>query len=455
MPFVPRLPPEVLQKMRARTVGSSADLTDLSEGGVLGSVLGTVAEEISSTELRLQDWVSSFFLDASGSELDDRVSQLPKEFPRRRGQRSAVGGLLTVTRVSSVGDLTIPVGGLVVGRSDQANLFYTNTSEIVWVDGQSVAPGIGQDPVQVRCVTRGVVGNGEAGVINIVRSPVDKVRSVTSSQPLISGSNGESDEEVVRRARLWVSSLMGWTPRALEGLAMNYANPTTGDAIRNARAVTDPANPGYTKLIIDDGFAMVGFKQLAAETGGTVPTLLSGSRYQFNFDYPAAGDVKLTLDGTTYGPSSTDWIAVLERGVLITAVSPGVTITPGTEWAIKGHQVYTGLIAEIQDYLDDIAIGSGLRVQVCPPRLQYVTITANCVVTTGYNRQSVFAAVTSSMISYFVGLSPGEPGIIFDLCAALKRVAGVDNVIFDRIDGWYPGSLWSKLATTSSRITLR
>lgn len=454
MPFVPRLPNEILQKLRARTVAASKSLTDLAEGGVLGSVLGAVSEEIGSTELRLQDWLGAFFLDAAGADLDDRVAQLPKEFPRRRGPRAAIGGLVSVTRVSSSGTLTIPAGGLLVGRTDLANMFYTNLAEISFIDGQSVAPGIGQDPIQMRCVTRGVLGNGDAGVLNIVRSPVSTIRAVTSTQPMTSGSDGESDSEVVRRARLWISSLTGWTPRALEGLALNYTN-ANGDALKHARAITDPANPGYTDLVVDDGFAMVGYEIDATTTSGTVPTLLSGSRYQFPFDYPAVGSIKLTLDGVTYGPSTTDWIALLERGVLITANNPLITITPGTAWSISGHKKYIGLIAEVQDYLDQIAVGAGLRVRVVPPRAQYVTITANVIVSTGSVRATVFEAVKRSMIAYFVGLAPGEPGTVFDLCAVLERLTGVDNVIFDRVDGWYPGSFRDKLVTTNAHITLR
>lgn len=454
MPFVPRLPSEILQKLRARTVASSKVLTDLAEGGVLGTILGSISEEIGSTELRLQDWLSAFFLDAEGADLDDRVAQLPKEFPRRRGPRAAVGGMLSLTRVTSAGALVIPPGGLIVGRSDLANMFYTNLSEISFSDGQLTYPGLGQEPVRVRCVTRGALGDGEAGVIDIVRSPVDKIRFVSSTQPLSLGSDGESDPEVVRRARLWLSSLMGWTPRALEGLALNYTNEA-GDVLKHARAITDPANPGYTTLVVDDGFAMVGYEEDADTTSGIIPALLSGSRYQFPFDYPAVGGIRLTLGGTTHGPSSTDWIAQLERGVLITANNPSISIVPGETWSIGGHRKYTGLIAEVQDYLDEVAIGAGLRVRVIPPRPQYVTIAANVVVSAGFPRDTVFAAVKRSLISYFVGLAPGEPGVIFDICAALDRVPGVDNVIFDRTDGWYPGSLGDKLVTTNAHIFLR
>lgn len=439
-------------QMQARTVGSSKILTDLAEGDALGTLLGTTAEEISSNERKLQEWHAAYFLDATGTDLDDRVAQLPKEFPRRRGPRAASGGLVSVTRVSSVGTLTIPAGGLVVGRSDLANVFYVNTEDISWIDGQSVAPGMGQDPIRVRCVSRGTLGNGDAGVIDIVRSPTDTIRAVSSSQPLTLGSDGEDDTNLRRRARLWLNSLTGWTTRAIEGLAINFTD-SNNESILHARAFTDPARPGYTELVVDNGYGMVGYTRTAVTRTGTIPTLVSGTRHQFWFDYPAVGDIRIVVDGAPRGPSSTDWIALLERGVMITAVTPSEPFTAGDTWSISGHQVFTGVIAELQDYLDNIAVGAGLRVRVVPPRVQYVTLSAN-VVTVGQNRVGILAAVKKAIIAFCVGLRPGDPLVIFQLCAELEKIRGVLNVVFDQTDR-YCGSLRDKLACTDAHITLR
>ena len=55
MPFAARLPNEIRQLMQARAVSSSKKLTDIAQGDALGTLLGTVAEEISGVERRLQD----------------------------------------------------------------------------------------------------------------------------------------------------------------------------------------------------------------------------------------------------------------------------------------------------------------------------------------------------------------------------------------------------------------
>lgn len=451
MPFAARLPNEIRQLMQARAVSSSKKLTDIAQGDALGTLLGTVAEEISGVERRLQDWLRSFLFDAKGADLDDRVAQLPKEFPRRRGPEVAAGGSIVVTRTNTSGAYTLPAGALIVGRSDQANTWYTNATALTWPDGVATLPN-GGPAIRVRAVTPGSAGNGDVGVIDIVRSPTSTIQSVTSQAPLANGSDGESDDDLRRRAKLWISSLMGWTNRALEALARNFPG---SDKIRHARAYTDPAQPGYTELVIDDGLGLEGLIADAQPRSGVVPTLLSGTRHQFWFDYPAVGGVRLSLPSGTYGPSTTDWIALLERGVLITSPNPtSFTLTPEDAWTIEGHQVYTGVIAELQNYLDEIAVGAGLRVRVVPPRVRNVTLSANCVVANTYMRDTVFDAVKRAIIAFCLDLAPGDPLLIFQLGAELRKIPGVVNMIFDQTDR-YPGSLRDKLTTTVSQITLR
>jgi hypothetical protein len=445
VPFSARPPDEITQLMQARTVASSRRLTDISEGGNLGTILGTIAEDVGSIELRVQDWLKAHFLGASGADLDDRVAQLPKEFPRRRGPRAATGGGLTLVRSATSSALVVPAGAVIVGRSDTPGVYYTNVSPIEYSIGQSSAPGVGEPAIRVRCITPGEAGNGDVGVIDIIQSPTDVFRSVTSTTILANGTEGEKDEEVRRRAKLWVSSLMGWTPAALEGLAYNYTN-ANNESVRHARAFTDPTKPGYTELVVDDGFGMTGYTQLAASRSGTIPDLVSGTRHQLWFAYPAVGNIRLTLDGVVYGPESDDWIAILERGVLITVNSPTVPFTAGLPWSISGHYVYNGIIADLQAYLDEVAVGSGLRVRVVPPSVQEVTLSAN--------RVAVHAAVKRAIIAHCVNLRPGDPLIIFQLCADLEKIPGVENVVFDQTDK-YVGSLRDKIMATTTSITLR
>lgn len=449
MPFAARLPNEIRQLMQARSVSTSKKLTDIAQGDALGTLLGVPAEEISGTERHLQDWLRAYFLDAKGADLDDRVAQLPKEFPRRQGPKRASGGAVQITRTSSVGSLTMPAGSMVFGRSDQADTYYTNVSEVTWADGVATMP-TGGGEIRVRAVSPGTLGNAPAGAIDIVRSPTSTIRAVTSLTPVANGTDGESDAEVRRRAKLWISSLMGWTRRALEGLALNYSG---SDVIRHARAFSDPLSPGYTELVVDDGLGMGGYTRDANPTSGIVPDLESGTRYQFWFDYPAVGGVRLTLASGTYGPTTADWIALLERGVLITAPSPAsFSLVPGTTWTIEGHQVYIGVIAELQDYIDEIAVGSGLRVRVVPARPRNVTLSANCIVQG--TRDTIFAAVKRTIVAFFLDLAPGDPLYISALVAEVMKVPGVVNIIFDQPDR-YPGSLRDKLTTRDAYITLR
>lgn len=448
MPFVPQQPDEALRFMQARAVASSKRLTDMSEGGVLGTLLGAPAEDIASAQEQLRRWRNSHWLEAVGADLDDRVAQLPKQFPRRRGPRPASGGRAVVTRASTTGSLVLAPGALVVGRTDQENTLYTNVNELSYADG---VPSVSE--VALRALQRGRLGNGEPGVVNVVRSPVDTIRSVVSTTAMVGGSDGESDPELRRRARAWVSGLMGWTVQALEALAINFTD-SNGDIFTHARAVTDPLHPGYVELVVSDELGLEGLERPALERSGTVPTLVSGTRYQFPFDYPAVGSVKLTLDGTTYGPSTTDWIALLERGLLITNYNTSVPITSGMAWSISGHKCFSGKIAEFQEYVDEVAVGAGLRVRVVPPIRKIVSLSANVVPRVGGEREAVFEAVKNVTVAFVANLGPGEPLYMAKLYGALDRVAGIENIQFDQGDR-YPGDLRHKLVTSAAHITLR
>ena len=99
MTFAPRIPPEILSQLLARVVASNeAGLTDVSEGGVLTTILGSVAQEFSNIDLRIYALSQNFFMNLEGADLDRRIEEFPSSFARRLQASSAYGGSFRLVR---------------------------------------------------------------------------------------------------------------------------------------------------------------------------------------------------------------------------------------------------------------------------------------------------------------------------------------------------------------------
>jgi len=449
MPYTPEFPDEIRRRMLTRLIATSR-LVDLSEGSEFGAILGVVADEMSSFQQKLGEFHDAHFFNANGQLLDDRVDQLPVNFPRRRQARPAAGGSLTILRSSATESVTYYAGQLVFGREDQPSLKYTNTDIVTFGVGVFVAAG-----VNVVCQTPGFFTNAPPGAIITIVAASGTIYSVTNTLPVSGGAAREEDFELSARAELWVSSLTRTTSSSIAALALNFQS-TDGTSVRTCRVWEDPDRPGYCELLIDDGFGFTGYTRDAAVHTGTVPSIDEyTARYQFTFDAPAHTPPILEINGVLYPSPHVDYLSVEERGSMLMRSNPTIiSVAAGDSWATGGHKVLTGLPAELQAYIEFNCRAAGSRVRVRIPEVTELRFSANVTVFAGFDPATVFHQIKLSIIEYVSRIPPGQPVLMFRLASDLIVIPGVRNIVFDQTDR-YPGTPSTKFVCYYSNISLR
>jgi uncharacterized phage protein gp47/JayE len=450
MPFTPEYPDEIRRRMLTRLIATSR-LIDLSEGSEFGSILGVVSDEMSSVQFKLSDFHQSHLFNARGQLLDDRIAQLPTGFERRREPRPARGGNVTLWRSTSGTTVSYGPGELSFSREDAPDLRYVNTDTITFDAASLTATGI-----SVRSVAVGTLTNAPPGAINVLLSAPSDVYQVRNLVGVGGGSERESDDELRGRAELWLNALTRTTNTAIEALAVNYIPTSTDQRVRYARVWEDPDTRGYCELLIDDGFGFIGSTRAANTQSGVVPDIDSTSaRHQFTFESPAATAPNLTVSGVTYTAPTSDFLVVEERGVMLAKPnSTSLPLAAGDEWSTGGHQVYTGLPAELQAYVEANCRAAGSRVRVVVPTVTSLKLSANVTVYPGYDISDVFDTVKRATSEYVSRVLPGSPLLIFRLCGELINIPGVRNIKFDQTDR-YPATPRTKFVCYYNDITLR
>lgn len=455
MPYTPELPPEIKRRMLSRLVGLSK-LVDLAEGSEVGTLLGVVADELSSHQQRLSEYVEAHFLDAGGDLLDERVGQLPGNFSRRRGAQAARGGGVSLTREDTSAEEVYQPGKIVIARSAAPSVSYLNMSTVTF--------GIGVDTVTdvvFLCSSTGSAGNAPANALDTLLSATGTIYEVTSALPVTGGSDREGDDDLRARAKLWVAALTRTTPDALVAIAMNFVS-SDGYSLRYSLPILweDPDNRGYSELLIDDGFGFTGYTKDAVSQTGTFPDIAGSPRHQVTFDYPAHTAPTLYVNGTPYPSGSSayphpDFLVLEERGLIITKEAPTyIDVTAGNTWETKGHKVYWGFPAELQAYIEAYCRAAGTRVRVRIPVPQPTRLSANVTVSDGFDVDTVFDRVKRGIVGYAARVPPGQPILMFRLGATLISIPGVRNVKFD-VGDLYPNTPRTKLVIYYSGITLR
>lgn len=300
MPYVPRLYDELFQSLLARVVTQSK-LTDVSPGSVLTHLLGTVAQEIELAEYRLEQIRDSFDFDnASGSDLDLRIQDLPLAQIWRKEASKASGEVMRLTLVrleTSPDELEIPAG-LIYKRSDNEDVSYIQTAT-VFVD-MTVAPSGGPwvvdatheypDPnnplvagIRVLSTAAGTIGNASKDIIDL--SPVgapDEIVASTNVFPCIGGTDGESDAALKARARNYLGALSRITSAALMYIAKTFSS-TDGTTFKHVSVYEPVEVKGYTELLVDPGSANL-------STGATLAQNYSKSSAKTIYSWPYDSD---------------------------------------------------------------------------------------------------------------------------------------------------------------------
>jgi hypothetical protein len=457
MTFSPRLPPDILTQLLARVIASNeAGITDVSEGGVLSTILGSVAQEFSNMDLRIYALSQSFFLQLEGADLDRRIEEFPSSFARRLTAAAASGGNFTLTRDSIPATLVnahvVPARTLIVQASSNPTVKYTNVASIVFEAGQNITEGhtfVALNP--------GTIGNISSPLaVDTILSGYAQVIACTNVDPITGGLDREPDQVLRVRAQRWIASLALCQNNALEVLALSYRD-SNNSGLTHARMWNDPDMRGYSELVVDNGSGMVGFTTTVPERTITLPNLQGdGNRYLLYFQGPAVVSPTFYVlrDSVRVEIPAADIHVLHEQGLAWIRPQPSVPVYPGDEIVIGAYPVFTSLISEIQDIINNTAVAAGTRVRIVPPVRQIVTFAGDMTVATGTDIRVMRERVAAAIQEYLRGLAPGEPLFIYRLIGYLNLIPGVINIVFDQTDV-YPGSIRHKLVTTAENVRMR
>lgn len=443
MTFTPRIPPEILSQLLARVIASNeAGLTDVSEGGVLTTILGSVAQEFSNMDLRIYTLSQNFFMNLEGADLDRRIEEFPSSFARRLEAAAASGGSFRLARDPGVTEAqVIPARRLIVQASSNPNVTYTNVDSITFSTGESVTTGH-----TFVALTPGFIGNlSNPLAVDTVVQGFQNLLECTNMESVSGGSDRESDQVLRYRAKQWLASLALCQNSAMEVLARSFRD-SNNSGITHARMWNDPDMRGYSELVVDNGSAMSGMTETVLARDVLLPYLQGeGNRYLIYFQGPAVTSPSFYVNGVQLNPSLVH--VIHEKG--LAWLMPNAPASEGDIVTVGTYQRYTGVMAELQNLLNETAIAAGTRVRVVPPTPHYIEISGDMTVVTGSNLNALRERVKLAIQEFLRALAPGEPLFMYKLIGYLNLIPGVLNIVFDQADQ-YPGSIRHKLTIRST-----
>lgn len=430
MAFTARSADDITLAMAAR-VKARTKLTDIAPGSDLRFLLQAVGEEVAYVEQRLRAIRDSFNIlnpNIALADLDERLLELPTPQARQKAVQAA-GAVLTVTRIASAQQQTLPAGAI-FGRAD--GVTYKTLQAYVFAPNVLFLTG-----VSATCVSPGSIGNCAAGEINTISSAPSWVVSVVNASALTSGIDEETKAQAQARMALYLQSLSSSQPAALAYAALTFLS-AGGGKLKFAKIAINPQLPGQSVLVVDDGSGMAGITSAAVTVSAIVPAV--GVRTLWH-EAPATGPIPSVLvtpangGAPYYLNNGIEYDSLYERGVV--RLRPTTILQAGDIWQIGNYSIYTGIIRELQRELDgdpgDPAnkpgwVAAGCRVFVQPPLMVLVSLDVHIVPLDGYDIAALAQSALDTSAAYMQTLGPGEPLFVAQLSRVLLDIPGMRNV---------------------------
>jgi len=474
--FTPRLPLPVLRDLLSKVVNRT-DLNDVNVGSSLFALMNAVAHEISNTEGRMFNLRQSYAVEnASGSDLDARVAELPPIGIARKRGTSASGSVLKITLRQAFNTITTVPAGSTVGSSEDGTV-YTIVQDIVFnaleTEKQNVA---------IVCNTTGAVGNAATGVIDQLISMPGEVLSVSNEAPLVNGIEEENDQSLRDRALRYLNSMGRTSTSALEYLATSFID-SNNTSYPFAAVFEDVSKPGLCELIVDDGSGEYNSKKAGfgvsfrAPAGGANFVTFEGpavkSTFEHEFDFTirdSAGQPKTDAFGNerTYVG---EYTVIPERGIIF--FEDGV-LQEGDVFRMLPYDIFDGFIKDLQNEIEgnvnrgNILRGwraAGTRVRVLPPRKEDLTfdIAIRPINPGNINLNALFEQISEEAINFVNQLAPGQPFLTSQLIRQLlntQPIISANILVFGQqgacslLEDRYPSSNRVVFRTNSNLISV-
>jgi len=437
--FAPETALQIEQRIIARILAFS-QLSDVAATSQFGALVQSLSLEFSALDGKRAADRNSFFLLQPGiayQEYKQRLTELP---PTGLSMlpASPASGLITVSRADTSTLQTLPVNATVFSPAN--GCVYKVTQATIFGIGVGSVEGI-----PIVCTTVGAVGNCAPGDISAPQDVPSWVLAVTNPLAVTSGTDAETVPENQVRAKNFLSSLSRSQLAALEYAGTSFV-ASDGSRLRFAKGIRDfAAGPGYSLLMVDDGSGLTGLTSAGVSTSGTVPvngiTLLwhakpATERIQRITVARAAG-------GTEYlYLSHGDYMSYPEVGIVYV---PQGTLLPGDVWTIDNYNVYTGIVAELQNEIVGMVTNGlnapgwqalGCDVRVVTPNVFWVQMWVSLVPKTGstVSQIDLEQQVIGQIIAYVASLAPGQPLFIAQLIDFVMNNNNVLNVRFYEAD---------------------
>lgn len=425
----------IFERINNRIIARTS-LTSLAEGDDPIQISAAVAREVD--DLHYQNYLLRRARDvrnAEGDDLDELAAELlpPAVYPQlsRREAQFATGQVL-FSRQGTTGAITIDVGTVVFVPGTTYRYRTTETATIP--NGSTTA----SSATSITAEQRGADYNAEAGTITAFSSRPSGVDYVTNSSSLENGQDRQSDADFRRVIYAWIASLARCHVKGVTFAALT-ASLSTGQYVKFANIVEDPANPSYVSVYIDDGAGSANNNPttypswttvLASAVGGetvvTVPNvpidvsagytfrhntsaMTEGTDYSLN---PATGQMNLLPGGVAYPLSATDAIdgTWTKFSDLITETQKIIDGDPSDYVTYPGYRA------------------AGVLVRVLPPNSVSIVVTGNVSVLQNFSQTDVLAKCEAAVSGYINSLDIGEDVVLNEIRERIMAVPGVYDV---------------------------
>lgn len=460
MGFEARTEQEILEGLVARTIQRSK-LSDVAPGSTFLHLHQVVAEEGAIVEQRMAAIRASFDEhdeNATGTDVDDRAEEFPRDFERRLQRAAASGPALAFHRTDTAGERTIEAG-VICGRDDVRSLVYVTSHAFTFGDGEATYPASSSDPyVRVTCNQLGSVGKAPAGKITTILSQVSDL-IVTQPVAVGGGRDREETDELLRRMDAHRDGNQPGLGGDLVNLALQF-RASDGTRCRYASIWESPFQPAYAELVVDDGYGFVGLTRAGSPISGTVP---ANGQHLIAHESPATEPfTALTVDGSPVSVEAVGWASQPERGFIY---FPPDYLTPGVTWSLPAYNVFTGFIGELQALIEGHPSlngtqpgrrNNGTRLRVVPATVTYLSLEIRIQVAPGGDPPTVRALVKAAVVDFLASLAPGQRLVLSDLTARLVKIPYLfSHRIVTPSDDYQPESSRHRLATTPDMVDVQ